>query len=276
VSGARLAPGLTVGVLNWHSAPYVRFLERTMRARAANPGFRLLVCNTGGDVSGLAKLPYAATFETDVEPLRGSIAHGTALNALAERFETEYAVIVDVDCAVLAKDWDQICIAELDGDCLAIGAPYDRRAAHMRYQDFPALFFFFFKVAPFRAMGIDLRPDNHTVWDRTRFRVGRALGLSPESRDTGWRLPREFRRHGYTGKAFDYRHGGDRDAVVVGPDVGGDEFHWRGRPILTHQGRSGQRPFWEHPHSRAWVQSVCRYLDWDPEETVNDMIGGPA
>jgi len=270
-----LAPGLTVGVVNWHSARFIRFLERSMRAKAASANYRFLVCNTGGDVSGLADIPNLTIFEADMGRLVGSDAHGTAMNALAERLSTEYAVLLDPDMAVLADDWDRLCIDELHGDCLAIGAPYDRRVGSMRYQNFPALFFFLFKVAPFRAMRIDMRPDISGLWARTRFRAGRALGLSPESRDTGFRLPREFARHGWTGKAFAFVHGGDPESVIV-TGQRSDEFHWRGRPILTHQGRSGQRPFWEHPLSRAWVERVCAYLEWDTEKVVNDIMGRPA
>lgn len=114
--------------------------------------------------------------ETD---LRGSIAHGTALNDLVSKIDTPYGVILDADCTFLIKNWDEILINQLDDRIKIIGT----QASGNKPKDFPLMLAVLFETETFKKLNIDFRPK-----DLTKFQ------------DTGWELREKYVRAGYEGK----------------------------------------------------------------------------
>lgn len=68
--------------------------------------------------------------------LTGSMAHGTALNALAKKVNTPYFSILDADATWLKKNWDQILIEEINNRVKVIGT----QASGNKPKDFPLMF----------------------------------------------------------------------------------------------------------------------------------------
>ena len=98
----------------------------------------------------LIRLPNTEVIDIDSE-LTGSASHGNGMNILIPKIETEYGLMVDPDVAILFDQWDEMCINELQGDVIAIGASYHRLDRH-RYQDFPNLIFTLFRVEEFNKI----------------------------------------------------------------------------------------------------------------------------
>lgn len=264
---------LTVCTVNCKNWKYIYFQDYTYRRLADDKGFRRLICNvTPGNTEAelLSRLPNTTVFFHDSGDLRGSEAHGAALNELLPRIETEYAVFADPDTAALMPGWDTTCRVALDERTVAIGTPYSPKAT-FRYQGFPHGVFLFFVVEPVRRLEPDFRPesDRRRALRRKLARYWPAIGKRDP--DVGWRLPGLFKRVGYRGLCFDFLKCDDPRSVVLAPDARGDEFHWCGAPIITHQGRSGPRGFDQDPVSQLWLDKVCSYLDID-RRVVDEVV----
>jgi hypothetical protein len=180
-------------------------------------------------------------------------------------------VFADPDTAALMPGWDTACIEALSDKCIAIGSPYHSSYAN-RYQNFPNAIFFFFNVAKLRELNVDLRPPRYRF--RTiRQRLSRRIPLFNfinNVQDTGWRLPKSFHNAGYSASIFDFIRRNDSQSIVLAPDARGDEYHWQGKPIITHQGRGAlSRTFNVDEVSQLWLSKVCDYLGLDGQVLVD-------
>jgi len=256
---------LTVCTVNYYTEKYIYFQDYIFRELANNKDHRRLVCNVtpfNEGAEALSLLPRTEVFYEDTSGLSGSESHGVGLNALISRIDTEYAVIADPDSVVLLKDWDTVCLETLDDQTVAIGTPYPPHAVN-RYQGYPNQIFIFFDVAAMRSMDIDFRPENYRL-RRAKGQINKYIPwLSLEDRDTSWNMPVKFREHGYLTHCFDFLKSNDSGSVVLAPDARGDEHHWRGIPIVSHQGRSGSRGFDRDPISILWLDRICEFLNID-------------
>jgi len=79
-------------------------------------------------------------------------------------------------------------------------------------------------------------------------------------------MPVKFREHGYLAHCFDFLKSNDSGSVVLAPDARGDEHHWQGIPIVSHQGRSGSRGFDRDPISVLWLDRICNFLNVDRDD----------
>jgi GT2 family glycosyltransferase len=121
-------------------------------------------------------------WETD---LRGSLAHGTALNHLIKKVDTPYFSILDADATWLKKDWDETLIRKLKGNIKVIGT----QAPQFKPQDFPLMFAILFETRTFKKINIDFRPKNIDL-----------------KQDTGYELKEKYLKAGYPGKVIDMKN----------------------------------------------------------------------
>lgn len=119
--------------------------------------------------------------------LRGSMAHGTALNDLVKRIDTPYGVILDADCTFLIKNWDEILINQLDDKVKIIGT--QAPVGSTKPQDFPLMFAVLFETETFKKLNIDFKPK-----DLTKFQ------------DTGWELREKYLKAGFRGKIIEMKN----------------------------------------------------------------------
>ena len=267
---------ITVCTVNWHSVAYLRFLDFTLRYLADEPEFRWLICNTepgNAHATDLAELTNAQVICCNLDHLESSVAHGTGLNALIPHIQTEYTLFMDPDSAVLASGWDIICLRELENhhDVVAIGAPYRVPVQAYRYGDYPTLFFSMYKTEFLQQPGVDCRPGWTTWRGRLRRRLRKFLGLFETDRDTGWKLRDMAHQQGYRGLCFRWLSHESPGAVVLSNRGRGDEYHWQGQPIFSHQGRSSSRKPFQGTLSVHWFLAVCRYLQLSPVQVDADL-----
>lgn len=259
---------LTVCSVNFHTQRYLEFQDYTYRRLADDKNFKRLICNVTPDnaeVEALSKMPNTKVFFSDTKDLRGSQSHAWGLNEILPLIDTEYAVFADPDTAALMPGWDTVCIDALGDKRIAIGSPYHPDYLN-RYQNFPNVIFFFFNVEKLRKLNVDFRPQ----WNRFRS-IGQRLSrhipvidIKSNEKDVGWRLPNSFDSAGYSASYFDFLRCDDSQSVVLTPNARGDEYHWEGKPIITHQGRgAGSRSFNVDEVSKLWLSRVSDYLGLD-------------
>lgn len=261
---------LTVCSVSNDDWKYLAFQDHVMRLLAHEKEFRRLVIDvstTDESAERERRLPHTTVVRVDLKGKVGSEAHGAALNHILSHVDTEWMAIADPDTSVLAPAWDRTCRNELADACIAIGTPYDHRGVVCRYQNFPNAVLLFLRTDPLRRMRVNWHPDPQWLRKSKRW-ICRQLGKPlDDDHDVGWRLPKAFAKHGYRAKTFTFLKCTDPESVVLAPDARGDEFHWNGKPIFTHQGRSWTREFDVDPISRAWLDKVCAYLRLDREIT---------
>jgi len=110
--------------------------------------------------------------------LRGSLAHGTAMNYLTSKVETPYFSILDSDAVWLKKNWDEILIKRLDDKIKIIGTQADG----LKHKDFPMVYAAFLESKAFKELKIDFRPKD----------INRG-------QDTGFEMREKYRAAGYEG-----------------------------------------------------------------------------
>lgn len=264
----------TVCTVNWKSAKYIRFLDHTLRKLADAPDFRWLICDTNETADETAELESlgGTVVRHDVGSAVGSVAHGAAFNRIAPLIDTPYAVLLDPDAAVLVQGWDTRCLEALkDRSVVAVGAPYHPELAVERYGDFPTVFFCMYPTEFLKRPGIDFRPGWHAGLGRARSLALRLAGKFDRDRDTGYKLRDVAHAAGKRGLCFDTLTAASPRARVLTHGERGDEFHWQGEPIFTHQGRSSSRVPFQDSISVRWFHAVCRYLGLDPHRTSDEL-----
>lgn len=272
----------TVCSVNYHTQRYLAFQDYTYRRLADDKNFKRLICNVtpeNAEAETLAKMPNTKVFFSDTEGLGGSQSHAHGLAEILPLIDTEYAVFADPDTAALMPGWDTACLEALSDKCTAIGSPYHPDYAKIRYQNFPNVIFFFFNVQKLRELKVDLRPSASTGATSSLRSIRRRLSrhipiLKPNEKDVGWRLPKSFGSAGYNASHFDFIRCDDSQSLVLTPNARGDEYHWQGTPIITHQGRgAGPRGFNVDEVSQLWLSKVCDYLGLDGE-ILSDITSG--
>jgi glycosyltransferase involved in cell wall biosynthesis len=150
---------ITVLIVNFNSSEFVNLSLHALTALTKNP-FKVHIVDNGSrmdDYSRLEKFTskynnvFIERWDTD---LRGSMAHGTALNHLVGKVDTPYFVILDADATWLKKGWDEILIKRFDNEIKAIGT----QAPPEKPQDFPLMFAILFETDAFKSLNIDFRP----------------------------------------------------------------------------------------------------------------------
>lgn len=178
---------LTVITVNHNTSRFVGVLLRGLR-KLTRHDYRVLVADTGsrardyrrllsltdqharvsvyrktglgllgelGDSATLRTFPHPMLFRV-MQPLAGNLAHGTALNALFGKIDTEYGIIVDSDFTFLKKHWDVELLEALRTRELELIGGTTTEAD--RPAGFPTVRFMLFRVDALRSSSVDFRP----------------------------------------------------------------------------------------------------------------------
>lgn len=178
-------PLLTICVVNYNSSDFIELMLFALSRRTRNP-YKVLIRDNGSnqrDVERLRRIVQAYNnvmlYEAHTN-LVGSLAHGTGLNELVQRIDTEYGVILDADAVFIMQDWDQLLIDQLTDHVPIYGTQADIGGG--KPEDFPLMFAVLFKTEILKSLLIDFRPKNTRAYQ-----------------DTGWELREKYRAAGYDG-----------------------------------------------------------------------------
>lgn len=182
---------ITICTVNYNSASFIDLMlfafEKLTRRK-----YKVIIrdnCSAKKDFDKLKKI--VANYENvslyRVETdLKGSEAHGTALNDLVGKIDTPYGVVIDADATFLYKDWDDLLINKMSEEKPIVGTQADTLGG--KPMDFPLMFAIIFKTEIIKRLNIDFRPK-----DISNFQ------------DTGWELREKYQAAGYKGGLiYDY------------------------------------------------------------------------
>lgn len=181
---------ISVLIVNFNSADFIGLSLRSLE-KLTKSEYDVFIIDNGSKLNDYLKLKkicskYSNTFlerwETD---LRGSVAHGTALNYLANKVKTPFFSILDADATWLIKNWDEILIEKINDSVKVIGT----QAPEPKPQDFPLMFAIFFETKTFKSLNIDFRPKDFKVMQ-----------------DTGFEMREKYLKAGFVGKNIQMRN----------------------------------------------------------------------
>jgi hypothetical protein len=113
------------------------------------------------------------------------MAHGTTLNELVKKVDTEYFSILDADAIWLKKHWDKILIKHFNHSIKAIGT----EPPITKGTDFPLMFCILFETKTFMSLNINFCPKD-----------------IQKSEDTGHELRIKYQAAGFEGKVIEYKN----------------------------------------------------------------------
>lgn len=172
---------ITILIVNFNSAEFVELSLYVLKKLTKNL-YQVFIIDNNSKLEDYRKLKkivdrYENVFlERSETNLRGSMAHGTALNYLAEKVDTPYFSILDADTTWLIENWDEILISKFNNEVKVAGT----ESSGDKPKDFPLMYAILFETKIFKDLDIDFRPKNIEI-----------------NKDTGAEL-----REKYLGKGF--------------------------------------------------------------------------
>ena len=183
------SPTLMILIVNYDSSDFVELSLYALEKLTKNP-YTVFILDNDSKVNDYRNLKricskYSNVFlERKETSLRGSRAHGTALNYLVGKVDTPYFSILDADATWLIKGWDEILISKINDKVKVIGT----QAAGNKPKDFPLMFAIFFETETFKRLRIDFIPRD----------------ISSQL-DTGWEIRQKYMNKGFKGEVLNLR-----------------------------------------------------------------------
>ncbi len=236
---------ITIFIVNFNTSDFIKLTLYALK-KLSQYSYKVHILDNGSDLQDYAKLQkICATTEHvllerhDTE-LRGSLAHGTALNYLSRQsIDTPYFCILDADATWLQKHWDEILINQLDDNVKVIGT--QASVGSKKFQDFPIIYGIVFETQAFHQLDIDFRPKDT------------AAGL-----DTGYQLREKYLEAEFQGKIIEmkntrtYKEGPFRNCICA-------EFYLDGdyrRIFASHFSRGSGTRFKDRYNRELWYYKL--------------------
>lgn len=234
---------VSVLIVNYNSADFTALNLYALSVLTKN-NYQVFLIDNNSHADDYHRLKQAVNkypnvfLERNNTKLKGSLAHGTALNNLVRKVDTPYFCILDADCVWLKKDWDEILLARVNDRVKVIGTPAP--VGSPKPQDFPLVFGALFETKTFRALNIDFKPKDMA-----------------HHLDTGYETREKFLRHGFKGENLKmettrrFKKGPFRDIICV-------EYYFDGRPDIfgSHFGRGSSLGQAKYASGTAFVYRV--------------------
>jgi len=175
---------LSILIVNYNSADFVETSLYALKKLTKN-SYQVFIRDNNSKLQDFLKLKKIAKKYDNVllermeTNLTGSMAHGTALNALAKKVNTPYFSILDADATWLKKDWDKILIGRINDKVKVIGT----QAPGNKSKDFPLMFAILLETETFKKLNIDFRPQD-----------------LEKKQDTGWQLREKYLNASFGGE----------------------------------------------------------------------------
>lgn len=152
--------------------------------------------------------------------LKGSLAHGTALNDLVGKIGTPYGAIFDADCTFLVKNWDEILIKKFNDKVKIIGT--QAPPGSTKPQDFPLMFAILFETKVLKNLKIDFRPKDIS-----------------QAQDSGHELREKYLSAGFSGLLLEAKNTREYKEGPFAKILGVEEYYLSGYPqvFACHFGR---------------------------------------
>lgn len=176
---------ISILIVNFNSSDFIGLSLYALEKLTKNP-YKVFIIDNGSKKSDFNNLKKVSEKYENVDIERrekefdsASMEHGTALNILSKKVNTEYFSILDADATWLKKNWDEILINKMNEKIKVIGT----QAPEGKPQDFPLMFAILFETKAFEKLKIDFRPKNLEI-----------------KQDTGWEMREKYLEKGFAGE----------------------------------------------------------------------------
>jgi hypothetical protein len=175
---------ISILIVNFNSSDFIDLSLYALKKLTKNP-YKVFIIDNGSkkrDFNNLKKISEkyenVSLERREKEFDLASMEHGTALNILCKKVDTEYFSILDADATWLKKDWDEILINKMNEKVKVIGT----QAPEGKPQDFPLMFAILFETKTFKELRIDFRPKDLSI-----------------NQDTGWEIRDKYLKANFEG-----------------------------------------------------------------------------
>lgn len=163
---------ISILITNYNTVDFIKLSLDSIQALTKNP-FQVIINDNGSNNKDIKELQ---NLEKQKKYLRinyrkskykeAAFAHGEALDILIDMVDTEYFLILDSDCVMLLKNWDEYCINQIDSDVKIIGTQVASiRGVGNKNSNFPLPFASFFETKTYKSLNISCMPENTTDKD---------------------------------------------------------------------------------------------------------------
>ncbi len=221
---------LTIVLASRNDSIFIKLFLTALKKLTKN-SFKVIICDNGSDKINQFHLSKIVREFKNVHLFRleaeaGNRGHGKTLDYLISIVDTKYCVVMDSDCIVLKKNWDEIMLKSLDEKIKIIGATASKQRSGNRIGagDFPLPFLAMFEIDFYRSIKISCLPGDILL-----------------GQDTCWEWKTKIESNNYRGKTFvtkntrDYIQGPFRDLTGV------EEYYHEDILIAAHFGRGGSQ-----------------------------------
>ena len=257
-----------------NSVPYAEFLKETMERFASGEHDLAYKCVQHFDHKETPKGWEVICTSKDYG--QNSLNHAMGIHQSFDYVESDIVIFVDVDMAVLQKDWDKIVVDNvLENDCF--GTAWGKEEKD-KYQNFPNVFFFCTKKELIDKKALNFKPEvvgdtekvsKHIVKDPMIAKhMSVPLGSTVKC-DTGWLLPVEIKKLGYNGTAMPrIIFGQGTQLPYLGPKqikkcgqkpAHMAEWHYKGKLFITHKQASRNHPL-DGEWGSIWKQRIEEHI----------------
>lgn len=240
----------TVLTVNFNTSKFIKLSLYALKKLSYYP-YEVIIIDNGSEQKDYKKLLKICSKYTNVKvirketDLRGSLAHGTALNELVKMVKTPFFSILDSDALWLAKHWDKILIEQFTDKIKVIGTQVPDNA-YRKPKDFPLMFCILFETKTFLDLNIDFRPKD-----------------TQKGLDTGYEMREKYFAANLEGKNIEmkntrtYKKGPYRDFISAEYYLDNDYKNI----FAAHFGRGSQKRDDRYNTSR-WIYNIPYISKW--------------
>ncbi len=233
-------------IVNFNSSKFIKLSLFALFKLTYHP-FRVFIVDNGSELKDYKRLLKICSKYDNVEverfetELRGSLAHGTALNYLVKKVKAPYFSILDADATWLQMHWDKILISRMNENVKVIGTQAPVVENSYKPLDFPLMFCILFKSDDFFKLDIDFRPADITTYQ-----------------DTGWEIRDKYKKCGIGSEVLEMRNtrvfkdGPFKNCVCAEYYL--DEYNHQ--PFCSHFGRGSSSRELTRYFNHLWYYNV--------------------
>lgn len=176
---------ITIVTVNYNTSDFVELMVEAFH-RLSTKRYKIIICDNGSDEKNIIHLVKIQKQNPNIEiffrnqSAAGSIGHAEALDLLMKKVESPYCLVMDADCCVFKRDWDQILLEKLNEKVKVYGTPRLLESGDT-LDDFPTTFSTIYDTEAFLSLGCSFMP---------------GLGGAKENQDTGYLITKNFREAG--------------------------------------------------------------------------------
>jgi hypothetical protein len=221
-------PLVSVLITNYNTYDFVKLSLFALKSLTHN-SYKVLINDNGSrkkDISMLQKITqeeknvFVNFRKSKYEFKDQSFAHAEALDILINMVDTKYTVILDSDCILLMKNWDQYLINQINDKVKIIGAPLPPGRSGLKPYDFPFQFAVLFETETYKKLKISCMPCDIS-----------------KGKDTCWEWKPKFTNNGYEAGIFIVKNTRDFKDGPFGNVLCEEYYVDDNRLIASHFGR---------------------------------------